>query len=388
MLTQGEVASPTELPGVSGYGIADGGAGPVSVSLVAGQAAPGRAWFRGVRAGGVVRYADLQREPEALADGGWWVVVAEFDGPWHAWRFERVHATENVVRGDVSWGGPRAGTWTTSMEREHYVRAVCEVRRRIAEGEVYQANVCRVLSAPLPGRRDPLGLAVRLATGNPAPYAALIDVPRHSGGREDPGAWVVSASPELSLEVADGWATSGPIKGTAATGEGLTDKDRAENVMITDLVRNDLQRVCLPGTVEVTDLLAVEPHPGLVHLVSRVRGRLVDPTRAGWPALLGAAHPPGSVSGAPKSSALRIIGELETAARGPYCGQIGWIDADRGAARLAVGIRTFWWSEDVLRFGTGAGITWGSDPQGEWEETELKARRLVALASRPAEGAG
>src|SRR5690606_13649989 len=158
--------------------------------------------------------------------------------------------------------------------------------------------------------------------------------------------------------------------------------------MITDLVRNDLQRVCAPGTVEVTELLALEHHPGLVHLVSRVRGRLLDPTPAGWAALLASAHPPGSVSGAPKSSALRVIERLETAPRGPYCGQIGWIDADRGTARLAVGIRTFWWEAGTLRFGTGAGITWGSDPQREWEETELKAARLVALASSGPEGGG
>lgn len=258
--------------------------------------------------------------------------------------------------------------------------AVQRVRADIAEGDVYQANICRVLSASVPDRPDAAGLAVRLATGNPAPYAALIDIP--AGGIAGPGSWVVSASPELSLEVADGMVMSGPIKGTAATPSGLLPKDRAENVMITDLVRNDLQRVCEPGTVEVTDLLALEEHPGLVHLVSRVRGRLLDGDRSGWAALLAAAHPPGSVSGAPKSSALRIIEELETAPRGPYCGQIGWIDADRGRARLAVGIRTFWWAEGELRFGTGAGITWGSDPEQEWAETELKAARLVALASR------
>ena len=93
------------------------------------------------------------------------------------------------------------------------------------------------------------------------------------------------------------------------------------------------------------------------------------------------ANPPGSVSGAPKSSALRIIDSLETAPRGPYCGAIGWIDSEAGRAQLAVGIRTFWWERGTLRFGTGAGITWGSDPEGEWDETELKARRLVSLAS-------
>jgi para-aminobenzoate synthetase component 1 len=201
---------------------------------------------------------------------------------------------------------------------------------------------------------------------------------------------VVTASPELYLRLDDGVLTSAPIKGTAASAVGLAAKDRAENVMITDLVRNDLQRVCRPGTVEVTSLLALEDHPGLVHLVSTVQGRLHPAVRAAddlWARVLGATYPPGSVSGAPKSSALRLIAALEPVRRGPYCGVVGWIDADAGRAELAVGIRTFWWRGDpstlagTLHFGTGAGITWGSDPDAEWAETELKARRLIALAS-------
>lgn len=340
----------------------------------------GRAWFRGVRATEVVEHVDLRERPDALERGGWWVLVAEFDGPWNAWRFAEVRRTDEVTRGPDRWDGPLRDSWRTSLSREEYVAAVRRVRHEIAEGEVYQANICRVMSAAVRVRPEPVGLAIRLATGNPAPYAALVDIP--AGGPAGPGSWVVSASPELSLEVAHGTVMSGPIKGTAATPSGMLPKDRAENVMITDLVRNDLQRVCAPGSVEVTDLLAMEEHPGLVHLVSRVRGRLLDGGPTGWAALLAAAHPPGSVSGAPKSSALRIIDELETAPRGPYCGQIGWIDADRGQARLAVGIRTFWWADGELRFGTGAGITWGSDPEQEWAETELKAARLVSLASR------
>ena len=150
---------------------------------------------------------------------------------------------------------------------------------------------------------------------------------------------------------------------------------------VLDLVRNDIGRVCATGSVTVPDLCVVEKHPGLVHLVSAVRGELR--ADAGWPELLGAAFPPGSVTGAPKSSALRIIEALEPVPRGPYCGGIGWVDADRGTAELAVGIRTFWIdrAEGVLRFGTGAGITWGSDPEAEWRETELKAARLLAVAS-------
>jgi para-aminobenzoate synthetase component 1 len=116
-----------------------------------------------------------------------------------------------------------------------------------------------------------------------------------------------------------------------------------------------------------------------VHLVSTVRGELRDDV--GWADLLAATFPPGSVTGAPKSSALRIIDELEPESRGPYCGAVGWVDADRRAAELAVAIRTFWVRDGVVRFGTGAGITWGSDAAREWDETELKAATLLAVAS-------
>jgi para-aminobenzoate synthetase component I len=173
---------------------------------------------------------------------------------------------------------------------------------------------------------------------------------------------------------------SGPIKGTARTAADLLAKDHAENVMIVDLVRNDLGQVGVTGSVQVPELCTVEEHPGLVHLVSTVRARLRPDV--GWAEILTATFPPGSVSGAPKSSALRLIGELEPVPRGPYCGAVGWVDADRREACLAVGIRTFWLGSGTLCFGTGAGITWRSDPQQEWDETELKAARLVALASR------
>lgn len=310
---------------------------------------------------------DVVAEPERLRVPGHWALVGEFDGPVRAWRFADVAP---IAPSAGMWRAP--GPWTSSLDRAGYVDRVRRVRDAIREGEVYQANLCRVLSAPLPGEPDAAALADRLAAGNPAPYAGAIQVPGH---------WVVSASPELFLRIEDGRVWSAPIKGTARTPGGLTAKDRAENVMITDLVRNDLQRVCRPGTVRVEELLAVEEHPGLVHLVSTVVGELRTDD---WADLLTATFPPGSVSGAPKSSALRIIAELETAPRGPYCGLVGWaeVGADGSLrAELAVGIRTFWWSEDVLRFGTGAGITWGSDPEGEWDETELKAARLIGLAS-------
>ena len=262
------------------------------------------------------------------------------------------------------------------------------VRAAIGRGDVYQVNLCRVLEAPLGptagAEPSAVGLAARLAGGNPAPYAGGIHVP---AGADVPPVWVVSASPELFLRLdGTGSIASGPIKGTAATPEGLTDKDRAENVMIADMVRNDLQRVCAPGTVEVTDLLALEHHPGLVHLVTTVQGRLRTDPVPSWPEILTATYPPASVSGAPKSSALAAISALEPVPRGPYCGAFGWVDADAGRAEVAVGIRTFWWTAEGggrLRFGTGAGLTWGSDAAAEWAETELKAHRLIGLASAP-----
>jgi para-aminobenzoate synthetase component 1 len=352
-------------------------------------AAPGWALLGGRRARGVVDHLDGPADAVRLVEG-FWAVVADFEGRVRAWRFAEV-APEVAGRGDAgdgsrrAWRGPSAAAWTSSMTREVYCAGVESIRSAVREGDVYQANLCRVLSAPLPPWPDGVepdagALAARLSTGNPAPYAGVVHVP---GGGVAPPVWVVTASPELYLRVDGGWVTSGPIKGTAATPAGLTAKDAAENVMIADLVRNDLQRICLPGTVEVTDLLTVEPHPGLVHLVTTVRGRLAD-SRPDWPAVLAATYPPASVSGAPKHAALGVIAALEPEPRGPYCGAVGWVDADSGRAELAVGIRTFWWTPDaggMLRFGTGAGITWGSVAADEWAETELKAVRLVGLAS-------
>lgn len=326
---------------------------------------------------------DVTSDPAALDSRGWWAVVADFGGRPVCARFGDVRTVRpdpaDAARRARAWRGPAAGAWSTSLDRAAYVAGVGRVRELIARGEIYQANLCRVLEAPLP---DPAGadvdaLSALLETGNPAPYAGTVRLPAH-------GVEVATASPELYLGRAGRTVESGPIKGTGRTAADLLDKDRAENVMIVDLVRNDLGRVCATGTVRVPSLCAVEPHPGLVHLVSTVRGELAP--GAGWSELLAGTFPPGSVTGAPKASALRVIAELETAPRGPYCGGIGWVDADRGTGRLAVGIRTFWIDRasaerPLLRFGTGAGITWGSDPQHEWAETELKAERLLGVAS-------
>jgi para-aminobenzoate synthetase component 1 len=173
--------------------------------------------------------------------------------------------------------------------------------------------------------------------------------------------------------------TSSPIKGTAATADGFLPKDRAENVMIVDLVRNDLGRVCEYGSVRVPSLWAVEEHPGLHHLVSTVEGRLRP--GCGWADAMAATFPPGSVTGAPKVAALRTIATLEPESRGPYCGAIGWVDADAQEGELNVAIRTFWFAGGRIHLGTGGAITWDSTPEGEWAETELKARNLLRVAA-------
>ena len=316
---------------------------------------------------------------------GFWVVVVTFEGELTAVRMQDVRRTPDAVASGGAdgsrWPALTAG-WRTSLGRTAYVEGVAEVRRRIAAGTVYQVNLCRVLEHDLSDEARIADLGAVLAHGNPAPYAATIDLP-------ETGIEVACASPEAYLVRRGSRVTSRPIKGTAPTAGELLAKDFAENVMIVDLVRHDLQHVSLPGTVEVDHLCRVEEHPGLVHLVSDVSGTLRPGTT--WCDLLDASFPPGSVSGAPKHTALQAIADLEPVPRGPYCGAVGWVDADRGEAELAVGIRTFWAARDeagrrVLRFGSGAGITWGSDADGEWRETELKAARLVALASGTAPG--
>ncbi|MFE3517458.1 chorismate-binding protein [Streptomyces sp. NPDC059166] len=332
------------------------------------------------RFGGLVATGlrDVTNDPAALESAGFWAVCADFEGgaPVCA-RFDSVRREEVPLPVPGAWSGPAPTAWTSSLDKDAYTAGVRRIREHIAAGEVYQANLCRVLTAPLPvPDADVDALTALLARGNPAPYAGTIRLPER-------GVEIATASPELFLSRDGRTVESGPIKGTGRTEDDLLEKDHAENVMIVDLVRNDLGRVCEPGSVSVPDLCAVEKHPGLVHLVSTVRGRLTG--GEGWPGLLTAAFPPGSVTGAPKSSALTIIEALETAPRGPYCGAVGWVDADRGTAELAVGIRTFWIDRTgpvpVLRFGTGAGITWGSEPEREWAETELKASRLLAVAS-------
>jgi len=328
------------------------------------------AYVDGRLASGLV---EIRHDVAALDEPGFWVVVSSFEGDFTCARFAAVRAAPLPV---ATWSGPPRGDWATSLDRASYVGGVETIRALIERGTVYQVNLCRVLSAACEAA-DLGGLAVVLAAEHPSRYPALVCLP-------EAGLQVCSASPELFLFRSriggTDVMTTRPIKGTGATPADISEKDRAENIMIVDMARNDLSQVAETGGVDVPALCELEEYPGLVHLVSTVRATV----RPGvtWPQIFAATFPPASVSGAPKSSALRIIRELEPTARGPYCGAIGWVDADRQAASLAVGIRTFWLDAGQLRFGTGAGITWGSDPQREWAETELKADRLVGLASR------
>jgi para-aminobenzoate synthetase component 1 len=264
-----------------------------------------------------------------------------------------------------------------AVSRAAYLAAVERARRYILDGDVFQVNIAQHLSAPAPA--DALAFYRRLRDVNPAPFAAYLE----------PADFVVaSASPERFLHVAPGGAVeTRPIKGTrprgrtaaadAALGAELlaSDKDRAENVMIVDLLRNDLSRVCRPGSVAVPELCGLERYATVQHLVSTVTGQL-DPARD--PAdLLAAAFPGGSITGAPKIRAMEIIAELEPAARGVYCGAIGYWSVT-GAMDMSIAIRTTVVRAGRVWFGAGGGIVADSVPEHEYAETLHKARGLVA----------
>ena len=252
--------------------------------------------------------------------------------------------------------------------RAAYVARVQRIREEIAAGEVYQVNLCRVLSAPLPGRPDLRPLGAALARGNPAPYAAVVHLP-------DQDVSIACASPERFLGRDGDVVTSDPIKGTAQTADGLLPKDHAENVMIVDLVRNDLSRVAEVGTVDVPRLCEIEQHPGAgPPRVSRrsataERGRLGRPARRDVPAGVGdrGRRSPQRCGSSTSSSRCRVASTaVPWAGSTPIAGRPASLSRSARSGRR--GAR--------LHFGTGAGITWGSDPAREWEETELKAARL------------
>ena len=268
-------------------------------------------------------------------------------------------------------------------------QAVARTVEYIQGGDVFQANICLRAQARFAG--DPLDAFCAAAAELRPPYAAFVDVSATraavTGAAAVARAAVASLSPELFLR-RDGLAvTSKPIKGTARRGDDPAEaavqlaelersaKNRAENVMIVDLVRNDLSRVCLPGTVTVPDLLGAEPHPGVWHLVSTVEGTLADGVSDGD--LIRAAFPPGSVTGAPKVRALEIIDELERAPREVYTGAVGYRSPAAGL-ELNVAIRTFEFAAGRCWLGAGGGIVADSDPEAEYAECLIKAAPLLA----------
>jgi para-aminobenzoate synthetase component 1 len=305
---------------------------------------------------------EISNDPASLNKPGFWAVVNTFEGKWICARFENV---VNAPLPQSIWQ-PVADQWRSSLNQDQYESNVEIIKEKIAQGEIYQVNLCRVLTTQCD--QPLLGLAGRLQEANPAPYASYLKLPNLE---------IASASPELFLDRSGKRIKSTPIKGTAATAS-FGEKDKAENVMIVDLMRNDFGSICESGSVDVPRLLATQEHPGLFHLVSDVVGNLRSDIK--WEDISEHLLPAGSISGAPKSSALKTIVQVEQVPRGPYCGVIGWVEGDK--ALLSVGIRIFWSENDgKIHFGTGAGITWQSDPNQEWEETQLKAKRLTAIAS-------
>lgn len=289
------------------------------------------------------------------------------------------HAPSYLVEG--GWWDPRIAL-RSSFTRSGYLDAVSRVREYVFAGDIFQANLSQRFEAPLD--EPAWTLYLRLRAGNAAPFAAFLELP---------DAAVLSASPERFLRVDHaGHVETRPIKGTrprgvgpehdAALGQALTEsaKDRAENLMIVDLMRNDLSRVCAPGTVRVSELFALERYATVHHLVSTVVGEL-EQGLDGLD-LLRAAFPGGSITGAPKVRAMEIIAELEPSRRGVYCGSIGYWSLT-GELDTSIAIRTAVARGGRVYFNAGGGIVADSSPEQEYLETLDKARGIIDALAVP-----
>jgi len=292
-------------------------------------------------------------------------------------------------RGPVTGARPgtalASGPPRTSLGREAYLRAVSRVKAHIARGDVYQANLTQRFEAPF--EADPWALYRFIANSTPAPRSAYI---------EAPGLALVSVSPEIFIDVdRSGAAETRPIKGTrprGATPEAdalaasellASAKDRAELVMIVDVLRNDLGRIARTGSVAVPELLALRSFAAVHHLVARVVATLRDEVTPS--VLLAAVFPGGSVTGAPKERAIEILGELEPCPRGLYTGSLFWFDDDGGMASSIL-IRSAIVTAGRVHIGAGGGVVADSDPEAEWSEANAKARALTrALGFDPEE---
>lgn len=273
-----------------------------------------------------------------------------------------------------SFATPYGRGVTSNFAHDDYLRAVERVLAHLRAGDAFQVNLSQRLLAADPG--DPVAMYLRLRERNPAPF----------GGYLDGGDWrIASASPERFLRVEGRKVETRPIKGTRPLGTAAADdllaseKDRAENVMIVDLLRNDLSRVCEDASVEVPSLFALEEYAHVQHLVSVVRGTLRP--KCGLAELLAATLPGGSITGAPKIRAQEIIASLEPTARGAYCGSLAWVgfpDAEgQQAMDSSVLIRTLTHSRCWVQAPVGGGVVVRSDPAAEYEETWHKAAGLI-----------
>ncbi|MGH7162990.1 MAG: aminodeoxychorismate synthase component I, partial [Planctomycetota bacterium] len=261
------------------------------------------------------------------------------------------------------------------VERDAYLAAVRKAREYIRAGDVFQVNYAHEFRARFRG--EPLALYLRLREANPAPYGAYLDL---GGGRA-----ILSTSPELFLRLRGRDVQTRPIKGTRPRGRGeredaalreelaRSEKDAAELAMIVDLERNDLGRICVPGSVVVAEERAVETYASVHHQVATVRGEVEEGYDRGD--LIAAAFPGGSVTGAPKVRAMEIIDELEAGHRGPYTGAIG-LFGDDGSLDLNIAIRTVVVANGEARLHVGGGIVADSDPEAEFEETLAKGRAI------------
>ena len=274
--------------------------------------------------------------------------------------------------------------WSVQVSAAGYKTSVSRVRDYIRDGDIYQANIAGLWTAPPLSRDEAFAQYLSARARSPAPFSAF-------GVFE--GRTIASFSPERLISAdGKGQVKAEPIKGTIRREENETrdaaaraallasEKDRAENVMIVDLLRNDISRVCTSSSVTVSSLCRLETFANLHHLVSTVEGQLAP--GQGAADLLAAVFPGGSITGAPKLRAMEIIDELEPAARGVFCGSMGWIGHD-GAIDFSILIRTLECLPEATRLWAGAGITLLSDPEAEYAEIRLKADRIMREAIAP-----
>lgn len=304
---------------------------------------------------------------------------AEFDAWYHAVLLRLALIGGEAASYELANPAATAAKLVADDSRETYLNKIELAQQHISAGDVYQLCLTTRLRGDYSG--DPLSYFLRLRRAHPAPYAAFIRVN---------GTSYAAISPERLISVSGAKVTSSPIKGTRPRGEGEEQdrqllaelaenpKERAENLMIVDLIRNDLARVCRPESVNVESLLAVKSYSTVHQLVSDISAELAD-GKTGFDALA-ALFPGGSMTGAPKIRAMQILSELESSPRGGYSGGIGWIGPD-GQMDLGMVIRTAIFGANEVLIGIGGGITSDSEPELEHEEIRLKATALVSELS-------